>query len=108
MTNRINAYSPSQTDAAAADAAASAVRSQSKDKLAPSTPADSGAPASEAVTITDGARATAQLLDQARAADGVDHASVARLKTAIQSQSYHVAAEPLASSIVSAMAEIKS
>ena len=105
MTNRINAHPPSQTISAAADPATPVVRSQSKDTQA--TPSASQTSASDSVTITDGARASAQLLDQARAADGVDHAAVAQLKTAIQSQTYHVPAEQLATSIVSAMAEIK-
>jgi anti-sigma28 factor (negative regulator of flagellin synthesis) len=86
MTNRINAHPPSQTVSAAADPAAPVVRSQSKDTLTQATPPASQAAASDAVTITAGARASAQLLDQARVADGVDHAAVAQLKTAIQSQ----------------------
>lgn len=107
MTNRINAYPPSQAVAGTADTAGPVVRSQSKDTLAQAAPTDPAAAASEAVTITGTARASARLLDQARAADGIDHAAVAQLKTAIQSQSYNVPAEQLASSIVSAMAEVK-
>lgn len=106
MTNRINSYPPGQTAATAADAAAPAVRPQSKDSLAQAT-SPGGSATGDAVTITDGARASAQLLDQARKADGIDHATVAKLKTAVQSQAYHVPAEQLASSIVAAAAELK-
>lgn len=107
MTSRINAYPPGQTVSATSDPAAPVVRSQSKDTLAPVTGAGSQTAASDAVTITDSARASAQLLDQARAADGINQTAVAQLKTAIQSQTYHVPAEQLANAIVSAMAEIK-
>lgn len=105
MTNRINADPPSQSISVAADPAAQVGRSQPKDTLAPA--AVAGSQANDTATITDKARASAQILDQARAADGIDHTAVAQLKTAIQSQSYNVPAERLAASIISALGEIK-
>lgn len=105
MTSRINSYPTSASLPATTEAAAPAVRSQARDAQ-PSAPAAT-ASAGEAVTITDSARATAQLLDQARAADGIDHAAVNQLKTAVQSGSYTVPADTLAASITSALVEVK-
>jgi len=105
MTSRINSYPTSASLPAASEAATPAVRAQTRDAQ-PSALAAS-ASASEAVTITDSARATAQLLDQARAADGIDHTAVTQLKAAVQSGSYAVPADALAASITSALAEVK-
>lgn len=106
MSNPIHSYPTSGSLPAVADAAAPAARQQAQDLPAPA-PQATGT-AGEAVTITDGARATAQLLDHARAADGVDHAAVAKLRTAIHAGSYTVSADALASAITSAFSKVKS
>lgn len=107
ITNRINANPPSEAIPSTTDGAGRVIRAPSKDTLAPAAPSGSQIGASDTVTITDGARASAQILDQARAADGIDHAAVSKLRSAIQSQTYHVPAEQLATAIVAAIAEQK-
>jgi flagellar biosynthesis anti-sigma factor FlgM len=61
-----------------------------------------GATGGEAVTVSADAQTTAQLLDAARGADGIDTARVAQLRSAIQGGSYNVSPDDLAKAIISA------
>ncbi|GAB0116645.1 flagellar biosynthesis anti-sigma factor FlgM [Acidisoma sp. 7E03] len=105
--SRINSYPTSGSVPAASEAAPQVTRAQSKDAALPSYQSAAPAIGGEAATITDGARATAQLLDHARAADGVDHAAVTRLRTAIHAGTYDVSPDALAASISTALSEVK-
>ena len=62
----------------------------------------------EAVTLTPDAQTSADLLEAARAASGIDHASVQSLKAEIISGTYQVPPENLAASIVAALSETRS
>jgi flagellar biosynthesis anti-sigma factor FlgM len=62
-----------------------------------------GATGGEAVTVSADAQTTAQLLDAARGADGIDTARVAQLRNAVQSGSYNVSPDDLAKAIGSAL-----
>jgi anti-sigma28 factor (negative regulator of flagellin synthesis) len=82
---------------------------------APATPpggagsqAAAGASASEAVTLTPDAQTSAELLEAARAAAGIDEPAVQSLKANILSDTYQVPPENLAASIIAAMAETSS
>jgi len=59
----------------------------------------------EAVTLSSAAQITTQLLDAARTAPGIDAAAVAQARAAIQSGSYNVAPQDLASAITAAFKE---
>jgi flagellar biosynthesis anti-sigma factor FlgM len=61
------------------------------------------AAASEAVTVSDGARLSTDLLNAARNSDGVDHGAVQALRSAIQNGSYNVSPEDLAGAIINAV-----
>jgi flagellar biosynthesis anti-sigma factor FlgM len=63
------------------------------------------APENEAVTLSAGARATTQLLNAARDADGVNQNSVAQIRGALQNGSYNVSAEDLAQAIATVLKE---
>jgi flagellar biosynthesis anti-sigma factor FlgM len=63
------------------------------------------AAAGDAVTLTPDAQTSADLLEAARAATGVDHQAVQGLKAQIMSGTYDVPAETLAASIVTALTE---
>ncbi|MDE8349112.1 MAG: flagellar biosynthesis anti-sigma factor FlgM [Acidocella sp.] len=96
MTNIINSGMPSQT---IGDAPAS-----SNVRLA--TPQAQGGTAtatSEAVTVSANAQVTTQLLDAARASDGVNSSAVAQIRTGIQAGTYNVTPEALANAIAAAL-----
>ena len=81
---------------------------QANAALAASATADAAAakhaPAnSDAVTVSKDALIAAQLLAAARNSDGVDQAAVDRLKSQIQSGTYHVAPEKLAAALSTAL-----
>jgi len=57
------------------------------------------------VTLTPDAQTSADLLEAARAAAGVDHQAVQGLKAQIMSGTYDVPPENLAASIVAALTE---
>jgi flagellar biosynthesis anti-sigma factor FlgM len=59
----------------------------------------------EAVTLTPDAQTSADLLEAARAASGIDTQAVQSLKAGIASGSYQVPPENLAASIVAALTE---
>lgn len=59
----------------------------------------------EAVTLSAGAQVTIQLLDAARNASGVDQSTVIKARAAIQSGSYNVSPQDLASAITTAYKE---
>jgi flagellar biosynthesis anti-sigma factor FlgM len=67
--------------------------------------AASAAPQSEAVTISQAAQTTTQLLNAARGASGVDQAAVQQIRTALQNGSYNVAPEDLAQAIATVLKE---
>jgi len=103
MTNTIG---PLSSGHAAREAASQSAANTTNKQAAP--PPDTQAPpagaaqASEAVTLSATSQATAQLLDAARAADGVDEARVAQLRGAVQSGTYDVAPEDVAKAIAGA------
>ena len=99
MTNTIGPLNPGHAASEAASQSAA-----NKPAPAPDTPApqSGAAPASEAVTLSANSQATAQLLEAARAADGVDEARVSQLRGAVQSGSYDVTPEDVAKAIAGA------
>ncbi len=64
--------------------------------------------AGEAVTLTPDAQASADLLETARKASGIDQQAVQSLKAEITSGTYQVPPETLAASIVAALTETRS
>jgi len=56
----------------------------------------------EAVTVSSDATFSTDLLNAARSSDGIDHAAVARLSTAMQNGSYNVSPEDLAGAMINA------
>jgi anti-sigma28 factor (negative regulator of flagellin synthesis) len=71
-------------------------------------PPGAAAPSGEAVTLTPDAQTSADLLEAARAAAGLDHQAVQGLKAEIMSGTYEGPAENLAASIVAALTETQS
>lgn len=57
----------------------------------------------EAVTLSDAAQTSMQLLSSAQQSDGVDHAAVARIRDALASGKYNVAPEDLAQAMVTVL-----
>lgn len=64
-------------------------------------------PGNEAVTLTQNATISAQLLSNARQAPGIDSQAVKTLKSAIQNNSFAVSPDNLASAITAAHAQLK-
>jgi len=60
----------------------------------------------EQVSLSSDAAAGTQLLDAARNAEGVDPATIQKVKTAIQNGTYDVSPDKLAQSIIGAMKEM--
>ncbi len=71
---------------------------QSPAAAAPGTPAQT-----DSVTLSAAAQTSTQLLGAARAADGINHAAVAQIRSALQSGSYSVTPENLAQAIATVM-----
>lgn len=111
MTNRISSYTQTQGLAGPNGSGSAAPRVQSGTATAATpasaTPTATTAATSKSVTLTPHAQASAQLLDAARAATGVDGQAVQTLRTAIQTDTYNVPAENLATSILAALAEVQ-
>ena len=61
------------------------------------------APQTEAVTLSDAAQTSTQLLSSAQRSDGMDHAAVARIRSALASGNYNVAPEDLAQAMVTVL-----
>ncbi|MCB8874931.1 flagellar biosynthesis anti-sigma factor FlgM [Acidisoma silvae] len=61
----------------------------------------------EAVTLTQSAKTSAQLLAHARQAPGVDASVVARLQSAVQDDSFQVSPDQLANAIAAAHVQLK-
>jgi phosphopantetheine adenylyltransferase len=59
----------------------------------------------EAVTVSAEAQTRTQLLDAARTSPGIDQPAIAQARTAIQSNSYNVAPQALATAIAGALKE---
>ena len=105
MSNTIN-ISPAAYDAGAADhaGATSPAKPAAAGTAPPATVSDvAGA---EQVSLSSDAAAGTQLLDAARNAEGVDPATVQKVKTAIQNGTYDVSPDKLAQSIIGAMKEM--
>ncbi len=107
MTSSIGSLPGGQTASEAAAQAQASGTSQSKPvepvaALDAVTQAAGGAQASEAVTLSADGQSTAQLLDAARGADGVDSQKVEQLRQAVQSGSYGPTPEDVAKAISSA------
>lgn len=106
MTSGIRPYSG--TDPSAEVASSSGGATANAAKANNSEPVvTQAAPSNEAVTLTENAQASSQLLAGARQAPGVDAKAVARLSTAVQNHSFSVPPDALASSIISAFNQIK-
>ncbi|WP_419759410.1 flagellar biosynthesis anti-sigma factor FlgM [Acidisoma sp.] len=65
-------------------------------------------PAGEEVTLTSDAQISADLLEAARTASGVDHSAVESLKAQMGAGTYEVSPETLAASILAANTETRS
>lgn len=102
MTNTIGPVSSGHIAEQAASEAASHGAAGQKPAAAHQAPPGGAARAGEAVTLSATSQTTAQLLEAARAADGVDQARVAQLRGAVQDGSYNVAPEDVARAIASA------
>jgi flagellar biosynthesis anti-sigma factor FlgM len=97
MTSPISAYQPGRTnDLAPSNAATGSYTASVAGGHAPATPTPSS---SDTATITQTAQLQAQLLASARSASGINQAAVTRLSAAINSGSYNVPADKLASAI---------
>ena len=97
MTSPISAYQPGQTnDLAPSNAATGSSTTSASGGHALATPTPSS---SDTATITQAAQLQAQLLASARSASGVNQGAVNRLSAAINSGSYNVPADKLASAI---------
>ncbi|HQT47190.1 MAG: flagellar biosynthesis anti-sigma factor FlgM [Acidocella sp. 20-63-7] len=62
---------------------------------------------SDSVTLSAAAQTSTQLLNAARNSDGINHAAVAQIRSAIQSGTYNVAPEKLAQAIATVLKETK-
>ncbi|MGO9817698.1 MAG: flagellar biosynthesis anti-sigma factor FlgM [Acidocella sp.] len=60
-------------------------------------------PQTEAVTLSDAAQTSTQLLSSAHQSDGMDHAEVARIRSALATGNYNVAPEDLAQAMVTVL-----
>jgi flagellar biosynthesis anti-sigma factor FlgM len=107
MTSSISSYSSGPAGSADSSSLPTPPAASS---VAPSStsPADAAIGAGEAVTLTADARASTDLLEAARAADGVDYQAVQSTKDGIASGTYQVAPESLAASIIAALSETQS
>jgi flagellar biosynthesis anti-sigma factor FlgM len=109
MTSPVSSYSrsPGLSDQIGSASTASAGTPPGAASLATSaaSPPSAAAPSGEAVTLTPNAQTSADLLEAARAAAGVDHQAVQALKAEIASGTYQVPPENLAASIVAALTE---
>jgi flagellar biosynthesis anti-sigma factor FlgM len=96
MTNSIGSLPQNQ--------AATDVASQKTDAASPKSQAApaQGSGANEAVTISDAATVSTNLLAAARSSDGIDHAAVQRLSSAIQNGTYNVSPDDLAGAMIGA------
>jgi flagellar biosynthesis anti-sigma factor FlgM len=105
MNNTVNT-SQTAYDMGAADHASGA--SPTKPSRAGTEPpaSQTNAASAEIVSLSSDATTSTQLLHSARTADGVDPATVQRLKGAIQNGTYEVPPEKLAQSIIGALKEI--
>ncbi len=65
------------------------------------------APQSDSVTLSAAAQTSTQLLGASRAADGINHAAVAQIRSALQAGTYNVAPEDLAQAIATVLKESK-
>ena len=65
------------------------------------------APQSASVTLSAAAQTGTQLLGASRAADGINHAAVAQIRSALQAGTYNVAPEDLAQAIATVLKESK-
>jgi flagellar biosynthesis anti-sigma factor FlgM len=96
MTNIISSGMPGQTVAEAPIASnARPVTNQAQGGAAVAT--------SEAVTVSANSQVTTQLLDAARASDGINSSAVAQIRTGIQTGTYSVTPEALANAIAAAL-----
>jgi len=68
-------------------------------------PAEAPAAQSEAVTLSEAAQTTTQLLDAARQSEGINQEAVAQIRAALQNGSYNVAPEDLAQAIAMVLKE---
>jgi len=96
MTNSIGSLPQNQV--------ATDVVSQKADAAAPKrqTATAGGTAANEAVTISDAATFSTNLLAFARSSDGIDHAAVKSLGSAIQNGTYNVSPGDLATALIGA------
>jgi negative regulator of flagellin synthesis FlgM len=80
------------------------VTGQTSEPVSGRTPAAAPAAAGggEAVTVSDAAKFSTDLLESARASDGIDHAAVQQLSTAIQKGTYNVSPDDLAGALINA------
>jgi flagellar biosynthesis anti-sigma factor FlgM len=106
MSSSISTISPGS---AIADASSEAQGSAGARPVAAApAPAAIAASSGEAVTLSADAQTTTQLLDAARASDGIDQAAVQQTQGAIQNGTYNVSPENLARAIFGALKETSS
>jgi len=102
MTNTIGSLSSGHSASEASSQAALGAGTKPAAPGETQAPATGAVQAGEAVTLSATSQTTAQLLESARAADGVDQARVAQLRDAVQSGTYDVAPEDVAKAIAGA------
>jgi negative regulator of flagellin synthesis FlgM len=71
-------------------------------------PSAAAAPESDSVTLSAAAQTSAQLLGAASSSDGIDHAAVAQIRSALQAGTYNVSPEDLAQAIATVLKESNS
>lgn len=104
MTNAINSGLPIQADPANS-APVPRAGSTAATLAATSLTGPTGATSTEAVTVSADAQTRIQLLDAARTAPGIDSQRISQTRNAIQSNSYNVPPEDLATAIATALKE---
>jgi flagellar biosynthesis anti-sigma factor FlgM len=110
MTSPVSSYfhDHAQSDRTGSSSASRAVNPPGASAVAASSGSTAAAPEGEAVTLTQDAQTSTDLLEAARAAPGIDQQAVQSVKDAIGSGTYQVPPENLAASIVAALKELHS
>ena len=110
MTSPVSSYFQSRSvpDTAGSFGATAPATPPAASSLTRSPGSTAAVPAGEEVTLTPDAQTSADLLEAARTASGVDHNAVQSLRTQINAGTYEVPPETLAASILAAITETRS
>ncbi len=107
MTSPISSYSSGPVGSANTSSLATPPGASSVALSSALSAGEAGTPG-EAVTLTSDAQTSADLLEAARTAEGVNHQAVQSLRNGIASGTYQVPPETLAASIIVSLSETQS